>query len=446
MTRARATGTGPAGGQAGPGRQEGLRARPTRATGTRDAARRVRDLELVHDLARLATLARDWDELMNTIIERTAVAFGVEGVSFYLLDPSTERLTLAATNGLDPGHVGKVSLAVGEGVTGAAALERRPIEVPDVRLEPRFKWVRGYDLKDLTSMLSVPLTWNDRVVGVLNLQTPSTRRFDQHDVELVTTIAALLAGIVEKGRLQREAETQLETLTALDAARAELLSVVTHELRTPLSVVRAYLDLLAEAGTGAGDVSPRATIDEWHAAAVDQVTRLDRLVDSILASVRGEGLVGLERTPFDVTRAAAETIDLMAPLLRAHRLRWDHGEGPLIAVGDEARFRQVLEHLLENEAKYAPAGWGVSVGAWPLGSEVQVYVTDDGPGVPAEEWERVFDAYVRVRAGGRSGSGIGLYAARRLMDAMGGRVWIEANGYGGSRFIVALPAGGDGPR
>jgi signal transduction histidine kinase len=77
---------------------------------------------------------------------------------------------------------------------------------------------------------------------------------------------------------------------------------------------------------------------------------------------------------------------------------------------------------------------------------VQVYVTDDGPGVPAEEWERVFDAYVRVRAGGRSGSGIGLYAARRLMDAMGGRVWIEANGYGGSRFIVALPAGGDGPR
>ena len=349
-------------------------------------------------------------------------------------------MTLAATNGLDPGHVGRVSLAIGEGVTGAAALERRPIAVPDVRVEPRFKWVRGYDLKDMTSMLSVPLTWNDRVVGVLNVQTLSNRRFDDHEVELVTTIAALLAGIVEKGRLQREAERQLETLTALDAARAELLGVVTHELRTPLSVVRAYLDLLAEAGTGAGDVSPRATIDEWHAAAIEQVTRLDRLVDSILASVRGEGLVGLERVPFDVARAASETIDLMTPLLRAHRLRWEHGGGSLAAVGDDSRFRQVLEHLLENEAKYAPAGWGVSVGAWRTGSEVQVYVTDDGPGIPADEWERVFDAYVRVRAGGRSGSGIGLYAARRLMDAMGGRVWIEANGYGGSRFTVALPA------
>ena len=406
-----------------------------------DAARRLRDLEVVHELARIATLARDWDELMRTLVERTTVALGVEASSFYLMDPGSERLTLAATTGLDPQSVGRVSMAVGEGVTGWAAAHRVPVEVPDVRLEPRFKWVRGYDLQGLTSMLSMPLTWNDRVVGVLNVQTRENRRFGAHDVELLATIAALLGGILERGRLQAEAERQLETLTALDAARAELLSVVTHELRTPLSVVRAYLDLLAEAGTGAGDVPPRATVREWHQAATDQVTRLDRLVGSILASVRGEGLVGLAREPFDVLRATAETVELMAPLLREHRLRWESdGDDALVAIGDEARFRQVVEHLLENAAKYAPPGWGVSVGAWRRGDRAEVYVTDDGPGVPEDEWERVFDAYVRIRAGATAGSGIGLYAARRLMDGMGGRVWIEANGYGGSRFIVALPA------
>lgn len=416
-------------------------ARPARrAARAGETERRLRDLEVVHELARLATLARDWDELMRTLVERTTVALGVAACSFYLRDPASDRLILAATTGLDPQHVGKVSLAVGEGVTGWAAAHRVPVEVPDVRLEPRFKWVRGYDLQGLTSMLSVPLTWNDRVVGVLNAQTRENRRFDAHDVELLTTIAALLGGILERGRLQAEAERQLETLTALDAARAELLSVVTHELRTPLSVVRAYLDLLADAGTGAGDVAPRATVDAWHQAAVEQVTRLDRLVGSILASVRGEGLVGLAREDFDVVRATGETVELMAPLLREHRLRWESGGDALLAVGDEARFRQVVEHLLENEAKYAPPGWGVSVGAWRRGDDVEVYVTDDGPGVPKDEWGRVFEAYVRIRAGGRAGSGIGLYAARRLMDAMGGRVWIEANGYGGSRFIVALPA------
>ena len=106
------------------------------------------------------------------------------------------------------------------------------------------------------------------------------------------------------------------------------------------------------------------------------------------------------------------------------------------------RFKQVLEQLLDNEAKYAPTDDAVSIGAWREGETVCVYVTDDGPGVPVEDWESVFEPFVRIDGRGRSrGSGIGLFAARRLMDAMGGRVWLEPNGYGGSRFVIELPAG-----
>ncbi|HET9520005.1 MAG TPA: ATP-binding protein, partial [Candidatus Limnocylindrales bacterium] len=114
---------------------------------------------------------------------------------------------------------------------------------------------------------------------------------------------------------------------------------------------------------------------------------------------------------------------------------------PLIALGDAARFKQVLEQLLENESKYAPATTGVSIGVWQVGEDVRTYVTDDGPGVPMEDWESVFEPFVRIDGRGQSrGSGIGLFAARRLMDGMGGRVWLEPNGYGGSRFVVSLPA------
>ncbi len=83
-------------------------------------------------------------------------------------------------------------------------------------------------------MLSVPLIWHDGVVGVLNVQTRDARRFDDGEIAFLQTIGALLAGIVEKGRLTAEVEGRLAELTALDAARAELLSVVTHELRTPV--------------------------------------------------------------------------------------------------------------------------------------------------------------------------------------------------------------------
>ena len=228
-------------------------------------------------------------------------------------------------------------------------------------------------------------------------------------------------------------------MTALDAARAELLSVVTHELRTPLSIVRVYVDLLEEAAA-AETANPDAA--EWGDAASDQLGRLDRLVDSILASVRGEGLTGLSRAPFDAVEAVAETVETLRLLLRSHPIRWDRPHEPMIAIGDETRFRQVLEQLLENESKYAPTEDGVSIGVWRIGDEIQVYVTDDGPGVPREDWESVFEPFVRIEGRGRSrGSGIGLFAARRLMTAMGGRIYLEPNGFASSRFVVALPAG-----
>ena len=407
-----------------------------------DAERKLRELEFLHEFAKLLTTARNWDELMRTIVDRTTTALDVEVCSVYLKERDEESLRLAATNGLDRDQIGSVTLALGEGLTGRAALIGRPVASPDVRVDPRFKWVPGFDQSQFVSMLSVPLPWNDTIIGVINVQAIETRLFSPEEVEFLVTIGALLGGIVEKGRLQAEAEEQLQTLTALDGARAELLAVVTHELRTPLAVVRAYVDLLADAATdaaGGGSKPDPKLVEEWRSQAIGQVTRLDRLVDSILASVRGEGLAaGLARVPFDIARAVNDTIGEMAPLLREHPLRRAGTWEELVGIGDEGRFRQVLEHLLENEVKYSPEGGSVSVGAWRIGGEVQVYVTDDGAGIPDSEWESVFDAYVRT-ANRPRGSGIGLYAARRLMNAMGGRVWLESNGYGGSRFMVAVP-------
>ena len=401
---------------------------------------RLDQLAFLHEFAQLATETRNWDELMRTLVDRTTVALGVEVCSFYLLDRDGARLTLAATNGLDRAQVGQVSLAVGEGLTGRAAAELRPVSTNDVTTDERFSWVRGFDIAGLRGMLSMPLVWNEQVVGVLNVQTTAPRDFNDDEIAFMATIAALLAGIVEKGRLQAEAEAQLDRLSQLDSARAELLAVVTHELRTPLAVVRAYVDLLADAAAANSDGPGGMVVENWRASATDQVTRLDRLVDSILASVRGEGLTGLRREPFDVVGAVDNTVGTLALLLRTRAVRWTPPTGAMVARGDAARFRQVLEHLLDNEAKYAPPEQAVSLGIWRIGEEIQVYITDDGPGVPVENWEAVFQPYVRVDQVRSRGSGIGLFAARRLMEAMGGRVWIEKNGFGGSRFVVGLPA------
>ena len=289
-------------------------------------------------------------------------------------------------------------------------------------------------------MLSVPLIWNEAVVGVLNVQTTEIREFTREDVELLSTIAALLAGIVEKGRMQAEAEAQLDRLSQLDAARAELLAVVTHELRTPLAVVRAYVDLLADAAATNAAGPTVDAVENWRAGATDQVTRLDRLVDSILASVRGEGLTGLRRDPFDVVGSISNTVGTLAlaaphasgALGRTRRTRWSRAA----MRRGSARCSSTCSTTRRSTRRPEQA---VSIGVWRTADEIQVYITDDGPGVPIEDWEVVFQPYVRVDRARSRGSGIGLFAARRLMEAMGGRVWIERNGYGGSRFMVALP-------
>ena len=197
------------------------------------------------------------------------------------------------------------------------------------------------------------------LLGAARMARPGRRRAQRPDARaaglratrrssFLRTIAALLAGIVEKGRLTAEVEARLAQLTALDAARAELLSVVTHDLRTPLSVVRVYVDLLADVATGPVAAAPiRPTAETWRTAAVDQLARLDRLVDSILASVRGDGLTGLSRAPFDAVAAVDETVETLRLLLRP-------APDPLGAAGRVAYVGDRRRHALPPGARAAP--------------------------------------------------------------------------------------------
>jgi signal transduction histidine kinase len=401
-------------------------------------------LRFLHRVARLATTARTWDELLETVVDETRDALHATVSSLYLLDRDERRLTLAATNGLDRYQIGRAQVPFGQGVTGRVAQTREPLVIPDVGRDERFLWVRGIDQRRfVASMLSVPLAWDDRIVGVLNVQTEAFRNFSDSDVAHLRAIADLLAGIVEKGRLQREAEARATELKAIDEARADLIAMVTHELRTPLAVVRAYADLLAEEppldGRGSRDPERRDRRSGWYTAAMEQIGRLDRLVDSILASVRVGHEQPADLQPTDVGEVVREVVEELAPLLGHHRVEV-HGGIQLFALTDPARLRQILEHLLENAVKYAPPGSEIRVDWALVEGTVRIGVGDHGPGIPEEWRERIFEPYARRDTHTARGSGIGLYAARRLAGSMGARLWCEPAKGHGARFVVSLPA------
>ncbi len=410
----------------------------------RAADSQLGQLRFLHRVARLATTARTWEELLETVIDETRDALHGDVSSLYLLDRDGANLTLAATNGLDRYQIGRARVPFGEGVTGRVAAERQPMVIGDVRGDPRFLWVRGIDQRRyVASMLSVPLSWNDQVVGVLNIQTERNREFSDSDVAQLSAIADLLAGIVEKGRAQLEAEAQVESLKALDEARTELIALVTHELRTPLAVVRAYADLLAEepplVGRESRDLVRRRIRDEWHNRAIDQIERLDRLVDSILASVRPLDDRPSEVVPVDVGALLDEVVGGLRPLLRNHGVVLAAGIRRF-ALADPPRLRQIVEHLVENAVKYAPPGTTITIDAALVEGMVRVGVSDEGPGIPPEWRERVFEPYARRETHTARGSGIGLFAAKRLSQSMGAHLWCEPAEPAGARFVIALPA------
>jgi signal transduction histidine kinase len=404
----------------------------------------VAQLRFLHELLRLATTAGTWEELLGTVVDGTRDVLRATVSSLYLMDRDGLSLTLAATNGLDRHHIGRVAVPFGEGITGRVAATREPIVVTDIRDDDRFLWVRGLDQRRfVASMLSVPLTWHDQVVGVLNVQTDTIREFTPSDVAQLSAIADLLAGIVEKGRLQREAEAQVVQLRALDQARNELIALVTHELRTPLAVVRAYADLLSEEppldGRLSRDPDRRQTRAAWHQGTIDQVERLDRLVDSILESVRVIPDQPPELASIDLHAFTKDLLEDVAPLLHRHLPRIVRSRR-LAVMADPARLRQVLEHLLENAVKYAPPDTRVEIDWTLVEGIVRIGVSDEGPGIPPEWREWIFEPYSRRETLTARGSGIGLYAARRLAASMDGRLWCEPAAGGGARFVLALPA------
>lgn len=214
-----------------------------------DASLAARELSFLVRLAQAAASTQRPDELLELIIRETTSAIGVDVCSLYLLRPTGKELLLTATNGLNENMVGKVTMKVGEGITGWVAETRRASVVPDVSKEPHWKWVPGLDEDRFHSMASVPIESGPRLVGVVNVQSTERREFNPGDIDFLRAIAAQVAGILERSELQRRTEVQLAEIR---------LSHDIHERFTKLSLDGAGIPSILEAiGSLAGG---RATL------------------------------------------------------------------------------------------------------------------------------------------------------------------------------------------
>lgn len=237
---------------------------------------------------------------------------------------------------------------------------------------------------------------------------------------------------------QRQAETQIAALQELNRLKDEFVSTISHELRTPLTYLISGSELL-QTGSLPAD-QQREVLREITRAA----ETMSRIVEDLLDLSRlGTGRFRLERAPValeGLIRRVVHSIETGAP---RHRFRVLIAHDLPPALADPVRVEQVLLNLLTNAVRYSPGGGTITVSARPSAEGVGVRVRDQGIGIPADKLERIFEKFYRVetpQVRGVRGSGLGLAICKELVEAHGGRIWVESQEGVGSTFSFTLPA------
>jgi PAS domain S-box-containing protein len=222
--------------------------------------------------------------------------------------------------------------------------------------------------------------------------------------------------------------------------KSTFVSVVSHELKTPVALIKGYAETLRREDAD----WDRATVQESLDVIAEEADHLTHLIDSLLEASRIQaGGLKLQPTDVNLARLAEKVVDAFRTQTDIHTFDLDFPPDLPPVWGDPERLREVLSNLVSNAVKYSPQGGRIWVGGRTDQTGVTVYVADQGIGIPPEEQARIFDRFHRVQTGPHrdtEGAGLGLYLVKAIVEAHGGRVWVESAPERGSIFMFTLPA------
>jgi signal transduction histidine kinase len=274
---------------------------------------------------------------------------------------------------------------------------------------------------------------NGRKVGVIQLwDKKDGQEFDESDHAILTQLAQLAAVALENARLFRAAQ---------DATRArdDLVAIVSHDLRNPVHTIHMAASFLLDiAPADDRRVQARRQLEVIQRSA----TRANRLIQDLLdvARIQAGGLA-VDPVPVDVRSLVTEAMEAATPLAGASSLKvtCDVGTSMPAVASDRERVLQVFANLIGNAIKFTPKGGEIRLLTCLENAEVRFTVADSGPGIPPEHLDHVFDRYWQAKSTAKLGTGLGLSIAKGIVEAHGGRIWVESPPNSGAQFNFTLP-------
>jgi PAS domain S-box-containing protein len=315
--------------------------------------------------------------------------------------------------------------------------QRQPLLIEDVRSEFLESVAQGPEhLQALrcirpSSLMVVPLLMRGQLLGTIALvSSTQSRVYGPGDLRLALAFADRAAVAIENARLYRASgdATQL---------RDQVLGIVAHDLRNPLSTILLNAAALRRHGPDPERRSQKRA-EAIHRAA----TRMNRLIQDLLdVAVMESGQLTIERARLSARDLIVGAVDMQRPLASSLslELRVDLDREVPDILGDRDRLLQVFDNLIGNAIKFTNAGGCITVGGTSRDQEVIFHVADTGPGITPENLPRVFDRFWQATSTNRQGAGLGLPITKGIVEAHGGRIWVESTPHRGTKFSFTIP-------
>jgi len=388
--------------------------------------RRVDLLEAANRAARALASSLELDEAFSAFIRELSALMPFARVTIVLVEGDRAEVMAAAGRGAQtvfpPGSARPVSGSVLDELLEGKVVYRETMRPPEYP-EERELLELGLECR-----LLAPLHVGPRTIGMLGLMRTEPSAFSEEELELAALLGRLVATAVQNIRAYDAERRTVEELRRLSALRADFVSLVSHELRSPMAAV-----------IGAA----RTLQGRWRELSPDQRQSFLALIGDVLDTSR------IEAGTFSYTFRDVDVGSIVHDVVNTVQVGQDEVRvvaqvSPALPPvrGDAERLRQVVQNLVDNAVKYSPADAHVNVAAHAENGSVRVAVQDEGPGVAAEDQRLIFEKFGRSGAGEtKPGTGLGLFIARSIAEAHGGSLELESAPTRGATFTLLLPAG-----
>lgn len=393
-------------------------------------------LQVLYEGAQAVNSTLDLQQVLDRLVKGTAEAMGVRACSIRLLDEAGARLKAASVYGLSQAYVQKGDLILERNPLAREVMAGRAVIVGDVRNDARLQYPAEAEAEGIRSILTVRLRGKSAPLGLIRAYSTEPDHFTEDD-------ATFLSAIANQGSLAIENAMAYQTLGHLDELKSKFVLMVTHELRSPVSVVRSLLRTIL--GGYAGTLDGQQT--EIISRALQRADYLQTLIDDLLDLAAGKSEISeRERQPVNLAEAAERVIKRFE--VPAHEkdvkleLQCEEGESPIVVSATNEDMDRILNNLVSNAVKYTPAGGTVSVTLRRAGGYAHLKVIDTGIGIPEDSQLHLFEEFFRApnaKAQVKEGTGLGLAITKDLVTRYGGRIGVESKAGAGTTFAVILP-------